>query len=267
MDNTDSVPWGSARSFGLADICVEAAKRRFIRGGISRFLLNKFATGDDFRDIVADGLRVRCHYGDNHSERKLFLVGGAKQAEEIAMLMALMKSGDTFIDVGANCGWFTLNAARHVGPSGRVIAIEPQPTMMSRLLANVALNGFENVTPVRAALASTAGWITMHVNTKQRGLSGVDEACGDSCIHVETIPISDILVDVPGNVVLKIDVEGFEDHALNPLRHMPYDQLPKAIFMETRHSDRWETDILLDLIDAGYRVEWAKRGDALLVLS
>jgi FkbM family methyltransferase len=45
-----------------------------------------------------------------------------------------------FLDLGANEGYFTVIAARRCGPSGHVIAIEPQPRLLPILEENIRLN-------------------------------------------------------------------------------------------------------------------------------
>jgi len=67
------------------------------------------------------------------------------------------KSGDTVIDCGAYIGEFTLYAAAAVGPAGRVIAFEPDGTIYGKLLANIELNGFRNVTVLNKGLWSRDG--------------------------------------------------------------------------------------------------------------
>jgi FkbM family methyltransferase len=49
-----------------------------------------------------------------------------------------------FIDIGANCGWFSLAAAMTF-PSVRIYAIEPVPHTFSRLQRNIELNGRSNI--------------------------------------------------------------------------------------------------------------------------
>src|SRR3954468_546190 len=58
----------------------------------------------------------------------------------LAALKSLLQRGDTFIDVGANEGYFSVVAARLVGPTGRVIAIEPQSRLARVLERNFAIN-------------------------------------------------------------------------------------------------------------------------------
>lgn len=56
-----------------------------------------------------------------------------------------LKPGDTFIDCGANIGWFSILASRTVGPDGRVIAFEPWKPNYDVLKENLRLNCCENV--------------------------------------------------------------------------------------------------------------------------
>ena len=56
-----------------------------------------------------------------------------------------LPEGGTFVDIGANVGCLTLLAAKLVGPTGGVFAIEPNPANLQRLYAGIALNGFQNI--------------------------------------------------------------------------------------------------------------------------
>jgi hypothetical protein len=62
--------------------------------------------------------------------------------------------GDVFVDVGANMGYYSLLAARRVGPAGGVVAIEPSPPIFAKLTANLALNPGAAVRPVQAAVGA-----------------------------------------------------------------------------------------------------------------
>lgn len=56
-----------------------------------------------------------------------------------------LRAGDVVIDVGANIGYYSLLASRCVGPTGRVIAFEPVPSISRSLANNLELNGVSNV--------------------------------------------------------------------------------------------------------------------------
>ena len=66
--------------------------------------------------------------------------------------------GDTVVDIGAHIGCFALFAADRVGPTGRVIACEPDPDTCRRLERHVRLNGLGDIVEVeRAPVAATPG--------------------------------------------------------------------------------------------------------------
>jgi len=67
------------------------------------------------------------------------------EQEELLFLKRFLKSKDTFIDIGANIGLFSLLAARFADTEGHVIAFEPTSTTYQRLQENIQLNGLKNI--------------------------------------------------------------------------------------------------------------------------
>lgn len=65
-----------------------------------------------------------------------------------------LKPGDVFVDVGANEGWFSIYAAKKVGPAGKVFAIEPQQRLWEVLIKNFFINGIINYVLVPCALGT-----------------------------------------------------------------------------------------------------------------
>ncbi len=63
-----------------------------------------------------------------------------------ALLKRVLKPGMTFVDAGANIGWFSVLGSRLVGPEGQVFAVEPDPLNLSILRANLSRHGCSNVT-------------------------------------------------------------------------------------------------------------------------
>src|SRR5690606_5085565 len=68
-------------------------------------------------------------------------------------IRALLRPGDTFIDVGANIGLLSLLGAHAVGARGRVIAFEPAPDMHERLRWHIDTNRLPQVLAHRLALS------------------------------------------------------------------------------------------------------------------
>lgn len=64
-----------------------------------------------------------------------------REPVETRLLKEILAPGDTFFDIGANYGWFTLLAAQQVGEKGEVHSFEPVKETFAELCENVHLNG------------------------------------------------------------------------------------------------------------------------------
>lgn len=71
------------------------------------------------------------------------------------VVVQYLQAGDTFLDIGANFGYFSLLAAHTVGPSGRVIAVEASPDVLPYLKRNLA--AFTNIELIHAAVGNRKG--------------------------------------------------------------------------------------------------------------
>jgi hypothetical protein len=61
---------------------------------------------------------------------------GLIEPDVTAYLLALLRLGNSFIDVGAHYGYHSLLAAQLVGPRGNVHAFEPTPSTRRVLMTN-----------------------------------------------------------------------------------------------------------------------------------
>lgn len=132
-----------------------------------------------------------------------------------------LKPGDTFVDVGANIGLFTLIASRCVGSSGKVFAFEPCAKTFQRLVENVELNRMNNVQCFQMALSDRPGKIQMHTssdgydawNSIAPPPAGIDFA--PETVSAGTWDDFAREHNLVGRVtMMKIDVEGWEGHVL-----------------------------------------------------
>jgi len=117
--------------------------------------------------------------------------------------------GMTVVDVGANLGYYALLAARLVGPSGRVVALEPNSENCRLLLSSLRLNGIEHVEVIPVAVDVSTGWAyySTHVGSNG-GLIDDGELLDRPGVVVPTFALDDI-VTYPVDL-LKMDVEGAE---------------------------------------------------------
>jgi FkbM family methyltransferase len=90
---------------------------------------------------------------------------GRFEPSEIDFVKSYLKKGDTFLDIGANIGLFTVIAAGEVKNEGRVVSFEPVQKTFSRLRENVELNKFRNVELVNAGLSDSDGTLEMITST------------------------------------------------------------------------------------------------------
>jgi Methyltransferase FkbM domain len=86
---------------------------------------------------------------------KCFELYGQYSESEVSIMRAFLREGSTVIDVGANIGDLTVPLAQIVGPSGRVYAIESQPSTFNVLCANLALNAIANTKPLNVFIATS----------------------------------------------------------------------------------------------------------------
>ena len=89
---------------------------------------------------------------------------GNYAGEVSAALREQLAAGATFVDIGANIGWFSLLAASVVGPAGRVIAIEPNPNNVALLQHSAKDNSFDNIEVLPVAIADRAGAVALETD-------------------------------------------------------------------------------------------------------
>ena len=75
----------------------------------------------------------------------------------VEILAPHVHQGMTVLEPGSGMGFFTLELARQVGTSGRVIAVDVQPKMLDRLKSRAAKAGLESRIEARAAAADSMG--------------------------------------------------------------------------------------------------------------
>jgi FkbM family methyltransferase len=88
---------------------------------------------------------------------------GKFETAELQFTQRFLQPGMTVLDIGANCGLYTLLASRCVGARGRVFAFEPSPRERKRLRTHLWLNRCTNARIVPYALGSRASQADLYV--------------------------------------------------------------------------------------------------------
>jgi FkbM family methyltransferase len=128
--------------------------------------------------------------------------------------------GDVFVDVGANMGYYSLLAARRVGPAGGVVAIEPSPPIFAKLTANLALNPGAAVRPVQAAVGAREETLPFYPALRNDAESSTLQRDGvEREGEVQAFPLARLLSDDEAGRtrIVKIDIEGGEFDAVRGL--------------------------------------------------
>lgn len=148
-----------------------------------------------------------------------------------------VSKGQSFLDVGAHVGKYTVQLARLVGESGHVIAVEPHPRNYELLLLNIRHSGMKNIAAFQVAawkedcalelfLGKDSG-----VHSLRRGLQewhGFDTDRGG--VTVDAKRLDDILEDFEIRVDwIKIDAEGAEIEVLQGLQRTLIEDRPNLV--------------------------------------
>lgn len=153
------------------------------------------------------------------------------------LLDHVLRAGDGFVDVGANVGLYTCWAARLVGPSGWVHAFEAVPQTCEVLRRHVAQNDLASTVQVTcAAVGDEAGSITLYTVPGASGwTSTYPRGKGCEPLRVPVVTVDGTLGARRPRLV-KIDVEGYEQHVLRGMRCLLSGENPPVVVLEL--SDR-----------------------------
>ncbi|WP_328537548.1 FkbM family methyltransferase [Streptomyces sp. NBC_00344] len=154
-------------------------------------------------------------------QRYLYMFGGW-EPNMTHWLKNRLRPGDTFVDVGANIGYFSVLASRLVGSTGQVAAIEASPAFHRRLLQNARLNECDNIRAVNTAVADTRKLLTFVLaSSSNMGANSIVpyEGTAESTFETEALPLAEVLrtEEITTARVIKIDVEGAEGSAIRGL--------------------------------------------------
>jgi FkbM family methyltransferase len=171
---------------------------------------------------------------------------GFWEPNQTVWIAETLGEGDVFVDIGANVGYYSLLAARAVGETGAVVAVEASRSTFETMERNIALNSFKNIRMVNKAASDAPGVLKLyglHASNTGRTTTLGDRGLPESG-EVEAAPIDQILTaDEIGRVkLIKLDIEGAEPpillRILNTLDLYPADM--KIITEVTRDDRTWD---------------------------
>lgn len=200
------------------------------------------------------GLRFRLHL-DEVIDSSLYY-SGTFEIDAERCIEGALSSGRVAIDIGANVGYHSLRMARSVGPSGKVIAIEPTSRAIERLKVNAGLNEVPALQIVKVALGERdAGNEVLTFKSSYR----LDGKSMDVPESVRVVTLDTLLGELGVNRVdfIKCDVDGFEGKVMRGSLRTLHRDRPR-LFLEVTPGEMRrlgdEPDELFTTLEAiGYR--------------
>jgi FkbM family methyltransferase len=175
----------------------------------------------------------------------------ATNEKEYQLLDTMLAEGDWALDIGANVGHYALRMCEIVGPSGRVIAMEPVPETFALLVANARHFPSDNVSLLNFAASDRCATVGFEIPNLYRDTPNYYQARiaedGNGFL-VLAMPI-DVLAIPHRIAVVKIDVEGHERQVILGMRQLLERDHP-IVIVET--FSKCTVDLLHDL---GYVTE------------
>ncbi len=167
-----------------------------------------------------------------------------------------LRPGMTFYDLGANIGYFSLIAARLVGPQGCVVSFEADPEIAARLRENLARNDFSHARIEQKAVWSETTTVSFArvdpATSPDRGLGHVSADSSRDTITVETVSLDRYVTAEDCPDFLKCDVEGAEAEVFQGAERLLAER--RTILLVEMHSPENRRTLAQKFVELGYTV-------------
>jgi len=141
---------------------------------------------------------------------------------ETSIFRELMQGASSFIDVGANIGYYSLVASGLMKDEGTILSIEPEQNNYSLLVDNAKINNFTNIIPVNVGCLESDAGATILLSRDNYGDHRLIECVPDSGINAvtETTTLDKLISDL-GKIpdLIKVDTQGSELAILKGMRN------------------------------------------------
>ena len=145
------------------------------------------------------------------------LTFGGYEIPETKFFLRVCRPGITFLDIGANVGYYSALALARMHGQGKIVALEPDPENFQYLEATLAANNGAIAVALQKAASDHAGTMTLHTSADNRGDNRLyaNELASGSCeVQVEQVDNIVAALGVTEVNLIKMDVQGYEAHVL-----------------------------------------------------
>ncbi len=182
---------------------------------------------------------------------------GEYNYDEAKILNGLVQPGQCVVEVGANIGSHTIGLAKTVGPSGKVIAYEPQRHCYALLNSQVALNRLDNIWTYRLGVGTKADTFYLtppdYAQTGNFGGLSLHSAAQAQSEAVQIVTLDEHLAGEKIDLI-KVDVEGMEQSVLMGARESIKKYHP-TLYIENDRVDKSQ-NLLQEIFSQDYKLWW-----------
>ena len=178
------------------------------------------------------GWRLWC-YPDSNSASNVIYFTERYDPDEMGFMIAYLRPGDGYIDVGANIGTYSLLAASIVGPTGFVEAFEPHAVAVRRFEENAVTNFIDNIAIHQVAVTDSPGQVEFLQRFDVSNSIRTPTDAGETVESVTAVALDDVLPERSFSLG-KLGVEGFETAALRG----------GASFLRAANPPVWQVEVL-----------------------
>lgn len=175
-------------------------------------------------------------------------IKGSFETYKAKAFLEHFREGDTFYDIGAHFGYFSLMASEK---SDKIFSFEPRPANRKFFEKHMRLNKVKGVQLLPYAIGDKTG--TVRFNTQTGSATGHVDDNGN--LEVEMIHIDQWVQNgkLPEPDFIKIDVEGGEIEVIKGCQHTISTHRPKLLI--ATHSDELHKAVMQFLKGQKYQTE------------
>lgn len=181
-----------------------------------------FLDSEEFNKIENNYIKVDCknysvYVSLKDEDFKNLILNKTWEPHILNSIENLLHKGNTFIDVGANVGYMSFNAAKKVGNSGRVLSFEPNLDNYYLLIKGTLENNIKNICSYPLALSDSNSLLTLNGTSNGYIDSNVDKINNIPSSTIQSVRGDDMLSFLDHINLIKIDVEGHDFNVIKGL--------------------------------------------------
>lgn len=160
-------------------------------------------------------------------------VFNAYEKAESDFILSLLSEQDTFIDIGANVGYYSMLVSKKI-TKGKIYSFEPEINNYQRLKHNIKINEAANITAIHKACSDHNGMIVLSVaKDDNKGMNSIflsDEYKSHSQ-EIEAVKLDSFVKEnnISKISLIKMDVEGAEFLALKGMKEVLVNLKPALV--------------------------------------